>query len=514
MPEYQAPGVYVDEGPLSPGSIAAVPTAVTLFAGWASRGPVDRVVRVTSVGEYLRSFGPLHSRSLLGHAVGHFFANGGGDARILRIADPEGTTAACDIGPLHLEASSPGAWANALAVRVTRTPADAARFDIEVIDTAGDAAVLESYADLSLRPDDPRFAPRVLAASMQLGPATASSDAAPPEGMTALDATTVGGGAVLDPEHPALLAALAVHFAPDGLADRAGEVGLICVPGLTDAPTVALLQQAARRRLAFLVLDCAETDTAASVAGSLAGRTGPDARNAALYFPWVLARDACDGGLRAFPPSGFVAGVIARTDGRRGVWTAPAGQEATVVGADDLARPVAAADVEALTPLGVNGLRVMPRAGALVWGARTLSADPEWRYVPVRRTALFIEASLARGLQWAVFEPNDAPLWDRIRAAVGAFLEGLFRAGAFRGTQRPRRLFRPVRPEHHHPGRHRRRHRGDHRRLRAAPAGGVRRPHPAADRRPDPAAQLGGAFACPMPSIRSASIPTRPSSSG
>ena len=123
-------------------------------------------------------------------------------------------------------------------------------------------------------------------------------------------------------------------------------------------------------------------------------------------------------------PCGAVAGVFARTDTERGVWKAPAGLDATLVGVPALSVPLTDAENGELNPLGVNCLRTMPVAGRVVWGARTLQGDDrlasEWKYIPVRRTALFIEESLYRGTQWVVFEPNDEPLWAQIRLNVGA----------------------------------------------------------------------------------------------
>ena len=138
-----------------------------------------------------------------------------------------------------------------------------------------------------------------------------------------------------------------------------------------------------------------------------------------------------------FPASGAVAGVIARTDAAQGVWTAPAGQEAELLGVDGLEFDLDQDDVREFGAGGVNALRTFPGRRPIVWGARTLAAgDPassEWKYVPVRRTALFLEESIERGLQWTVFEPNDEPLWAVDRESVGTFLHDLFRAGAFHG---------------------------------------------------------------------------------
>jgi phage tail sheath protein FI len=129
-----------------------------------------------------------------------------------------------------------------------------------------------------------------------------------------------------------------------------------------------------------------------------------------------------------------MAGIFARTDATRGVWKAPAGIEAVVSGASDLQHRLIDADQDLLNPIGLNCLRQFPNIGIVSWGSRTLASDPEWRYVPVRRTALFLKESLRRGLQWAVFEPNDDELWDRIRINITAFMLGLFRQGAFQGT--------------------------------------------------------------------------------
>jgi phage tail sheath protein FI len=138
-----------------------------------------------------------------------------------------------------------------------------------------------------------------------------------------------------------------------------------------------------------------------------------------------------------FAPCGAVAGVFARTDAQRGVWKAPAGLEATLAGVPELTVSLNDAENGELNPLGINCLRSMPASGRVVWGARTLQGDDrlasEWKYIPVRRTALFLEESLFRGTQWVVFEPNDEPLWAQIRLNIGAFMQSLFRQGAFQG---------------------------------------------------------------------------------
>ncbi len=166
---------------------------------------------------------------------------------------------------------------------------------------------------------------------------------------------------------------------------------------------------------------------------------GTKSKNAALFFPRLKQPNPLrDNQVEEFAPCGVVAGIFARTDTQRGVWKAPAGQEATLVGVPQLSVNLTDAENGELNPLGINCLRSFPAAGRVVWGARTLrGADQladEWKYIPVRRTALFIEESLFRALQWVVFEPNDEPLWSQIRLNVGAFMHTLFRQGAFQGS--------------------------------------------------------------------------------
>ena len=168
--------------------------------------------------------------------------------------------------------------------------------------------------------------------------------------------------------------------------------------------------------------------------------SGINARNAALYFPRVLEADPLSQGQEdTFAPCGIIAGIMARTDSQRGVWKAPAGLDASINGILGFDVELKDDDSGTLNPLGINCLRSFPPVGGrVVWGARTLrGADQladDYKYVPVRRLALFLEESLYRGTQWVVFEPNDEPLWAQIRLNVGAFMHDLFVQGAFQGS--------------------------------------------------------------------------------
>jgi phage tail sheath protein FI len=215
------------------------------------------------------------------------------------------------------------------------------------------------------------------------------------------------------------------------------EVDLLCAPGETRTAVLAAMQAYCLRRRAFLIADAPREATLGSLAGGAPSTlTGPAGANTALYWPWVLATNPLTGATQGYPPSGFVAGVYARTDAQRGVWKAPAGREASVLGVAGLAETITDVQQDPLNAHAINVVRHF-QGTHVVWGARTLAgqdvAASEWKYVPVRRLALLVEKSLDRGLDWTVFEPNDEPLWARVRSSVSAFLHALFQQGAFLG---------------------------------------------------------------------------------
>ncbi|MEV5136712.1 phage tail sheath C-terminal domain-containing protein [Streptomyces syringium] len=224
------------------------------------------------------------------------------------------------------------------------------------------------------------------------------------------------------------------------------DVNLLILPevaGYTNVDDAATVLSAAvalcQEKRMFLVADSPAAwrsiDAARAGLPMFESVPGP---HAALYFPHLEMVDLVTGRLRAFPPSGAVAGVMARTDSERGVWKAPAGTEARLAGVRALTVPMTDRENGLLNPVALNCLRSFPVVGPVIWGARTLAgADvlaSQWKYVPVRRLALMLEESLYRGTKWVVFEPNDERLWSQIRLNIGAFLHTLFQQGAFQGT--------------------------------------------------------------------------------
>ena len=466
------PGVYIEEVPSGVRTITGVATSITAFIGRALQGPVNDPVRIQSFADYNRMFGDLWQASPMSQAVNQFFQHGGSDAIIVRVfngnvaASTPIITLATASGNLVLEASSPGLWGSALRAtvdHVTRDPADTALFNlrVELLDQPGGTRVVasENFRNISGTSTDPRFTDTVLEqeSSFVRVRTTAPDGESPTDTtQTAVGNATDDGGAITDAEITGNQAARTGIFA----LESADLFNLLCIPPLSPTTDVAGATWAAaanycQTRRAVLIIDppavwTANPSTAVSTAlagvNALRATIGnDDARNVTIYFPRLrLADPLNEGRLGSFAPSGAIAGIVARTDAQRGVWKAPAGMEASFSGVQEFTYTLTDGENGQLNPLGLNCLRSFPVAGNLVWGARTLvGADllaSEWKYLPVRRTALFLEESLYRGTQWVVFEPNDEPLWAQIRLNIGAFMQNLFRQGAFQGRS-PREAY-------------------------------------------------------------------------
>jgi phage tail sheath protein FI len=478
------PGVYVQEVSSGVHTITGVATSVTAFVGRTLRGPLDTdgpdgVLTVNGFPDFQRVYGGIWSGSPLSFAVRDFFLNGGGQAVIVRVYLTDGNPPAATLhlpvsggGPFDLVAANPGSWGNKLQARVDHDvsdPTDATLFNLYVRD--GNTAQVEEFRNVSMDPAAPRAVDKVLAASSSLvravaplvSPAGTVPDANDPPsptdplwGTESSNTTNTwvdtGTAADLGSDGKELAASDIIDATLIGskqgiyALEHADLFNLLCLPPFTlkDTQLVDAAAYCQSRRAVLIVdppPDWTLTDAAKTSGGfaDLAGGFGTTGRYAACYFPSLQQPDPTrDNQLGVFPPSGAVAGVIARTDAQRGVWKAPAGLDASVLGAPALSVPLTDAENGQLNPLGLNCLRSFPLSGRVVWGARTLrGADrlaDDWKYLPVRRTALYIEESLYRGTQWVVFEPNDEPLWAQIRLNVGAFMQGLFRQGAFQGS--------------------------------------------------------------------------------
>ncbi len=470
------PGVYVQEIDSGVRTLAGVPTSVAAFVGRTRKGKTDAPTVCFNFGEFSRRFGGLSADSTVSYAVEDFFNNGGGQCVIVRLFEPSAANddgyAAVAHGALKVRAASPGAWGNTLEVSVSHpkqedpvgTAAVAARyglsaddlFDLVIFDSATEARevfrnltvkeaggerrydrVLEASSLIEFTPDaqgDPEFSDVIPAVTAKPVQATGGNDGA-----------VLGNGTYIgDEARKTGLQALR----------KADIFNLLCVPPDTRGGTLAApVREAAAKlcaeeRALYIVDPPAEWDRNPQEAASKAkaeqmgaGMVLPltHADHAALYFPRIRKRDRLRGGqIDTFAPCGAVAGVMARTDVDRGVWKAPAGLQASLSGTEGLTVNLTDDENGLLNPIAVNCMRSFPNIGRVVWGARTLKGSDQlsddYKYVSVRRLALFIEESLFRGTQWVVFEGNDEPLWAQIRMSVGAFMQRLFLQGAFQGA--------------------------------------------------------------------------------
>ena len=315
------------EIPSSIHPIAGAPTAIAAFVGWATQGPTDGAILVHTWLEFEQQFGGFDPRFYLGYAVSHFFANGGQQAYIVRLAsDGSGTPTAS-------------------------------------------AAVM-----------------------------------------------------------------IGVH-----LLDAVPIFNLLAVPGEADPGLIAELQAYCAGRKAFLIADSAIDSTFATLQNGPDSRmTGANAINSAFYFPWLNALEAQQNVTRPFPPSGFIAGIYAATDAARGVWRSPAGLRANLTGQSGPVLDLTDPQIGVLGARAINCIRHVAQFGDVVWGDRTLAgsdqAASDWKYVSVRRLALYIESSLYDGTRWVVFERNNEQPWAQLTSSVASFMQSLFNQGAFQGS--------------------------------------------------------------------------------
>jgi uncharacterized protein len=473
MAAFTYPGVYIEELPSGVHTITGVATSIAAFVGWAPQGPVAQPVMVESWTEYQTIFGGLNSGSLLGYAVNQFFANGGTQAYIVRLvansdsgAKVIATTASNTVNGLLLYANSPGVWANTLSITVTQPTLAGTGFTLTVSQVInGTTTLLESYFNLSVLPASSQYVVTVINSDSNyitfIDPANPSAAIPTPTAPTGTVTVPLGSGTaavdgdVLDPTDATFPGEFTNTLFPSGatpaspgymVLEQVEIFNLLCVPGYSSAVNLETLQQYCYQRRAFLIVDPPQTMTHSILAsnnqplGQGNGTfSGQYLSNSAYYFPWVSTPDPLFGGRpKLCPPCGFVAGIYASTDASRGVWKAPAGIDANLGGLLGLQYNLSDSQNGDLNPHAINCLRQFTTYGQVVWGARTMAGDDQvgsqWKYVPIRRLALFLESSLYDGSQWVVFEPNDENLWGQVRLNVGSFMQGLFLQGAFQGT--------------------------------------------------------------------------------
>lgn len=481
------PGVYIEEVSSGVRTITGVATAVAAFVGYFPRGPMNEATRIFSWGDFERSYGGLDSSSEASYAVKQFFLNGGSQAYIIRakVEDASGSgiteassasmTLVSDVDDsplLELTAANEGSWGTNLRVLITHVSTVAPltfNLTVEEFDDSGAAVASETFLNLVVDDGDPNNAADVIndeSDLIQVALATgATADGTHrPKVHSAGDGdpmTTPGVDGTYPSEATTAPAQTQIANALKGSqSTKTGMYALLdvdlfnllCIPDtmlLGDSAAATVITEATdlcESERAFFLLDVPQFDSTRDepdeietwINDSTKG-AGFRHKNAAVYYPRAKIADPNNNyRLRTVPPSGTIAGLFSRIDSNRGVWKAAAGTEASLKGVQDIEYLLTDAENGALNPLGINCLRAMPIYGNICWGARTLNGSDqeasEWKYISVRRVALYIEESLYRGLQWVVFEGNDEKLWSQIRLNVGAFMNNLFRQGAFQGT--------------------------------------------------------------------------------
>ncbi len=503
MPEYLSPGVYVEEIDRGPKPIEGVATAVAAFIGFTEKADWERVVDgeviteellnkprlVTNWSQYVQCFGGFVKGAYLPHAVYGYFNNGGSRCFVVSVK----TIGRAEAGLLggdgkeHLRVRAKQAGFNRLRVRVSvpelpepaaaktkakakegeaseapAQPAEGPRpFKVTVERQGANDAWIEkeTLSDVTLIEVEDKGTKRVQVA-FKNNKIPELIDLFVADGTAPLAVITpVAQEQPLSLKEKMLLPATSKEFKGD-VAERTGmgtlealdDVTMVCVPDLMSVPPgeklnldmvkavqTAMITHCERMGDRVAILDSPPNATPQEVKEWRVNIAGYDSSYATLYYPWIQVDDPIENQPILVPPSGHVGGIWARNDNTRGVHKAPANE--VVLGATGLAFNMTKGEQDTLNPEGVNCIRAFPGRGIRIWGARTLSSNPSWRYLNVRRLFNMIEKSIERGTQWVVFEPNDMLLWARVRRDVGSFLSTVWSDGALFGASPTQAFF-------------------------------------------------------------------------
>jgi Bacteriophage tail sheath protein len=463
MPTYLTPGVYVEEVPSANKPIEGVSTSIAAFVGLAPGGPVNTPMRISNWTQFAKIYGdpnepdngPFMEGSYLAHSVYGFFQNGGNLCWIVRVGDDGGSNGSAPAARAALPAAADatvetyGAVAlnsgSEVEVEIAEEPSAGEGTDKTFTVRVNSGSDKEEFTGLTTKKGRNNLATKVNAQSKlikieETGASLPEAQRAPATGTFKLSAPSIDPSKVKP-----------THFEGD-VARRKGMGGLAAVDEITmvvmpDIMTLAAdngddvqirdLQgkmiahcEMAGDRMA--ILDCPPDMLPQEILEWRMNTAGYDSKFAALYYPWIEVQDPLTNQPIMVPPSGHVAGLWCRTDSTRGVHKAPANE--VVLGANGLGFQVTQAEQGGLNKVGINCIRAFPGRGIRVWGARTMSSDPEWRYINVRRLFNFVSESIMEGTQWSVFEPNDEKLWIQLRIAATNFLTRVWSDGALFGS--------------------------------------------------------------------------------
>lgn len=475
MPTYLSPGVYIEEKESGSRPIEGAGTAVAAFVGLTEKGPVDKPTLITNWSQYTDTFGDFTPTGYTPLSVYSYFNNGGGSAYVVRVGPETNGNGNLDLTsgkgkgkgskvPTPAASLASGAKTDTPAYTVQAVDPDApSGITIEIQpEPAGEGKEaselftllvkqggkpVETHEHLSPRRGKQHATTVVKEASKLIRLQEVGS-------LSIAERLPAGGEVELVmPETLPMVIELESDEIVGDAGARSGLGGLEAIEGVTmvavpdlmaayetgqiDLEGVQVVQQSIIDHCENMgdrmaVLDTPPDLTPQQVKTWRVKTTGYDSKFAAMYWPWIKVFNPANGAAEFIPPSAAVAGIWGRNDDTRGVHKAPANE--VVRGAVGVAADVTRGEHDQLNPVGVNVIRSFPGRGIRVWGARTLSSDPAWRYLNVRRLFNYIESSILTGTQWVVFEPNDLELWQRIKRTITGFLTNVWRDGALFGA--------------------------------------------------------------------------------
>ncbi len=456
MPTYLTPGVYVEEVSSGSKPIEGVGTAVAAFIGLTPGGPINTPMRISNWTQFSTLYGdpenpdngPFMEGAFLAHSVYGFFQNGGQLAWIIRVGNerraPMPQAALPAAGDKDAEAFRATALEGVTAtirVEVAEEPMqegkDPSDLTYSVIVTAGPTR--EEYPGVTMKKGRNHVATKVNASSKLIK--------LEETGASLPDSRVAPGTYTLSVPSMAVDKITAGDFEGDvakrrgmGSAAALDEVTMLVMPDIVNlngdgaqmrdlqGKMIAHAEQMGDR---MAILDTPDGMLPQEVLDWRMNDAGYDSKMAALYWPWVEVMDPLTRRPMRMPPSGHIAGVWSRVDSTRGVHKAPANE--VIYGVNGLAFQITHAEQGELNRNGINCIRAFPGRGIRIWGARTMSSDPEWRYINVRRLFNFVSESIMAGTQWSVFEPNDPTLWSNLTINIWSFLNRVYRSGALFG---------------------------------------------------------------------------------
>ncbi|MFC1860699.1 phage tail sheath family protein [Chloroflexota bacterium] len=462
-PEYLSPGVYVEEVDKGTKPIEGAGTACAAFVGFAEQGPVSQPTFIPNWTEFVNNFGGFIPGGYLAASVFGYFLNGGGRCYVTRLPGGDGEQPepkAVAALPSHSQASIAS-----LTVTALEAGSSGAEINVEVVKPSGED-VPEDAFNLIVRRGSTEEVFDNLTFSKAKGArnvldvvnkqsklvrvaekesSLSMMERTPNPGKYSLTVAEVPTTALTKISSDEIVGDASERSGLSGL-EVADDVTMVCVPDLMafyqagaismediKAVQLAMIAHCENMKDRFAILDCPPDLKPQQMKEWRMNEVGYDTKYGAVYYPWIrVANPAGDGESVLVPPSGYMAGIYARSDNERGVHKAPANE--VIRGVMGLGMQITKGEQDILNPIGVNCIRSFPGRGIRVWGARTLSSDASWRYINVRRLFNFVEKSIQMGTQWIVFEPNDADLWARIRRDINAFLSTVWSSGALFGA--------------------------------------------------------------------------------